>query len=310
MTQPWIPEIDVTVKRARLLIEGQYPELAPARVEPFGVGWDNTAYLVNEQYVFRFPHRRVAAGFMEAELAVLPHLAPVLPLPVPDPFFAGHPTDAYPWPFGGYRLLPGRAACAAGLDDRARARMAEPLGHFLACLHALPVKLVYNLGIERDLFGRIDPAQRLPKTRAAVDQLYQLGLISDLESLTAAVDDDARWYKAAQEAPAPSLVLAHGDLYASNLLVDETDALCGVIDWGNVHAGRVAADLMGAHLLLPPAAHAAFGAAYGPISEVDWHEARLRAVYHASVTALSSHEMGEEGQLCESLTSLRYIASG
>ena len=95
MTQPWIPEVDVSASLARSLIEGQCPELAPARVEPFGVGWDNTAYLVNEQFVFRFPHRRVAAGFIENEIAVLPHIAPVLPLPVPDPIFAGRPTSTF-----------------------------------------------------------------------------------------------------------------------------------------------------------------------------------------------------------------------
>ncbi len=91
MPQPWIPEIDVTEALAHSLIEAQFPELAPVRLELFGMGWDNTGYLVNEEFVFRFPHRQFAAGFIEAEIAVLPHVAPAVPLPVPDPLFAGRP---------------------------------------------------------------------------------------------------------------------------------------------------------------------------------------------------------------------------
>ncbi len=66
---------------------------------------------------------------------------------------------------------------------------------------------------------------------------------------------------------------------------------------------------MVAHLFLPPAAHAAFRAAYGPISEVDWRMARFRAVYFASVVLAYSHEVGDENLLRENLTALRYIAS-
>ena len=309
MAQPWIPDIDVTVSLARSMIEAQWPELAPVRVEPFGVGWDNTAYLVNEAYVFRFPHRRIAAPLMDAEIAVLPHVAPALPLPVPDPIFAGRPGGDYPWSFAGYRLLPGRPAPDAALDDAGRTRLAEPLAHFLACLHAIPLEPAYNLGLDIDLLGRIDPEKRIPTARTALNDVQQRGLMPDLQPLVAFVDDIARRHEAEEPAHTASLVLVHGDLYAAHLLIDASGALSGVIDWGDLHAGNPAADLMIAHLFLPPSAHPVFRAAYGQIPEADWRMARFRAVYHASVVAAYSHDIGNAPLLRESLAALGYIAS-
>ncbi|HXR43271.1 MAG TPA: hypothetical protein VN759_00605, partial [Pseudolysinimonas sp.] len=55
--RPWAPEVEVTPELATALIESQCPALAPARLEAMGAGWDNTAYLVNGDWVFRFPRR-------------------------------------------------------------------------------------------------------------------------------------------------------------------------------------------------------------------------------------------------------------
>lgn len=82
MTRPWSPKHTVPESLARALIEAQFDELAPIRIEPFGVGWDNTAFLVNETFVFRFPRRQIAVEFLEAEIRVLPHIAGRLPLPI------------------------------------------------------------------------------------------------------------------------------------------------------------------------------------------------------------------------------------
>src|SRR5262249_59987224 len=102
VTQPWTAELDVSPELARSLIIGQFPELAPATIEPLGFGWDNTAYLVNARYVFRFPRRQLGADCMESEIRVLPLLAPLLPLSIPNPIFVGQATDQFAWSFAGY----------------------------------------------------------------------------------------------------------------------------------------------------------------------------------------------------------------
>ena len=110
MDRPWAAEATVGPEQARRLVESQFPALAPARIEPFGVGWDNTAYLVNGSAVFRFPRRQMAVPLLENECRVLPRLAGRLTLPVPRPEWVGTPTAEYGWPFAGYPMLPGRTA--------------------------------------------------------------------------------------------------------------------------------------------------------------------------------------------------------
>src|SRR5712692_6638457 len=92
----WSAEQTVSAARAIQLIEEQFPDLAPARVELFGEGWDNFAFKVNGQFVFRFPRRQIAAELIEIECGLLPKLAPRVTLPVPAPQFLGHATSQYP----------------------------------------------------------------------------------------------------------------------------------------------------------------------------------------------------------------------
>jgi Phosphotransferase enzyme family len=86
---------------------------------------------VDERYAFRFPRRAVAIPGTEREIAVLPKLAPLLPLPVPRPAFVGSPTNEYPWPFFGCEPVPGVETADAALDDPARLEIALELARFL-----------------------------------------------------------------------------------------------------------------------------------------------------------------------------------
>src|SRR5688572_30433997 len=127
----WRPEHELSIDAAAALVTAQFPQLAPVDVQPFGAGWDNTAYLVNGRYVFRFPRRKFAAPFIETESRALPALAPLLPVPVPAPLFVGTPADGFPWTFAGYALLAGRTACRCDLGDAVRGRLAKPIARFL-----------------------------------------------------------------------------------------------------------------------------------------------------------------------------------
>ena len=107
-----------------------------ARLRKLAEGWDNSVWVVDARYAFRFPRREVAIPGLEREIAVLPKLAPLLPLPVPVPAFVGEPTEEYPWPFFGAELIPGVEAGVAELDDEARLAIALELAAFLRALHA------------------------------------------------------------------------------------------------------------------------------------------------------------------------------
>lgn len=287
MAQPWVAESPVSADLARALIEAQFPALAPVRAEPFGAGWDNTAFLVNGAYVFRFPRRQVVVPQLATEANLLPVLAPRLPLPVPVPTFAGHPAGGYAWPFAGYALLPGRTACAADLDDPRRTAVAAPLARFLAALHATPAADAARHGAGPDTIARLDVARRLPRLRESFADFVARGLLADVRPFTPLLEAASAPY-----APRGD-TLVHGDLYVRHLLVDGECRLAGVIDWGDIHLGDPASDLMIAHSFLPPSAHATFRRAYGPIAETAWDRARLRALWHTAMVLAYGQEIGD-----------------
>jgi aminoglycoside phosphotransferase (APT) family kinase protein len=302
MARTWTAECTVEADLARSLIEAQFPPLAPVRVEPLGAGWDNTAFLVNGAQVFRFPRRQVAVPLLEAETRLLPAIAPRLPLPVPMPAFVGRSGESYPWPFAGYSLIPGRTACAADLDDAQRHAVAEPLARFLAALHAFPAVEAARQGAGPDPIARLDLERRLPRLRESLAQLVAQNLVADVRPLLALVD-------AAPAAYVPrSDTLVHGDLYIRHLLVNDDKQLAGVIDWGDIHLGDPAGDLMIAHSFLPPTAHDAFRHAYGPITDIAWIVGRLRALWHTATLVAYGHETGDADLLREALRGLHYLS--
>ncbi len=273
---PWAAEEEVSPELAARLIDAQFPALAPAQVALLGVGWDNTVYRVNERLVFRFPRREIAVPLLETEARLLPAIAPRLPLPIPVPVHLGRPGPAYRWPFSGYGYLEGQTACRAQLADSDRLAAAEPLGQFLAALHAIPVDEMVALGTGGDSIGRLDLATRVPRALQVLARIPPQALGVDAQLLHQLIESSA-----SIRAPAAH-VLAHGDLYIRHLLVDPQRRLCGVIDWGDLHIGNPAVDLAVAHGFLPPAARGAFMRAYGRrVPAPTWFLARFRAVFSA-----------------------------
>ena len=281
--KPWLAERTVDAALARELIEARFAQLAPARVEPLGEGWDNTVYRVNEVYVFRFPRRQIAVPLIQREIAVLPKLA--LPLPTPGPAFVGAAAgERFPWPFAGYRMLAGRTADQAALTPAQRAAQAPALGRFLQALHALPL----NAG--PDSFDRMNAARIRKHTG---ERLRELEL------------PVPPWFDEPVRAPVRS-ALVHGDLHARQLLVED-GALSGVIDWGDVHFGDPACDLSIAWTFLPPAARPAFRAAYGFVDEETWCLARLRGLHLAAALAVYARHVTDERLLREALQAFEFV---
>jgi aminoglycoside phosphotransferase (APT) family kinase protein len=232
---------------------------------------------VNGAYVFRFPRRAIAVPLIRIEVAALPCIAPMLPAPIPVPSFAGSPSARYPWPFAGYPLLRGTALDTKRPTARERAQFAPTLGAFLRALHGPRSLAAAASVLGGDVIGRLDHAKRLPQARVRFAGAAAAGVLADGDVFVAAMERIAPG-----DGPRPAVVV-HGDLYARHLLVDDAGALAGVIDWGDVHLGDPALDLAAAQLVLPPALHDAFLAAYGPVDAVTWDRATYRAIHHAAL---------------------------
>jgi hypothetical protein len=241
---PWLAGVDVSAGQAAGLIRAQFPELAAATVTRLATGWDNTAFVVDDRWLFRFPRREIAVPGVRRELAVLPRLAPALPLPIPDPRFAGHPARDYPWPFFGAALLPGTELADAGLPDEQRVAAATGIGRFLAALHDPALAARLGAGLPVDPMRRASAVLRARRAREILGRLAARGTWPGDPAVTALVDrGEALAGRDGDVPPGPDLpggaepVICHGDLHVRHVLVDSAGAASGVIDWGDLCLG-------------------------------------------------------------------------
>lgn len=290
----WSAEVTVDADLARRLIAEQFPELALNTLRLLGEGWDTTVWLVDDVWAFRFPRRQYVIAGIENEMALLPQLAPLLPLPIPNPAFHGRPSEAYRWPFYGAPFLPGRELAEAGLDDDERLGLAEPLADFLRTLHSLEL----NPELPVDPVRRADMAFRVPRTRERLDELADSGLwnrppLVD-EFLTAAEG---------LPTPAPTAVV-HGDLHIRHLLVGDGGDPTAVIDWIDLSRSDPAVDLVLYWCALPPAGRATFLAAYGSLGDEQLLRARVLALFLCGTLAVYGHAEGLGSLMREALAGL------
>jgi aminoglycoside 2''-phosphotransferase len=246
--------MDATEARAQ--IQRTFPGIGVLTVRPFGDGWANTTWLVNESLVFRFPkHERVAAATLK-EMAVLPILRPALPAAAPDYRYAA--PDALPLPFGGYTLVPGTPL---GDTDRTinLGTIAAEVGKFLTALHGFPVAIAKARGVPggtaeqwraeygafRDLIG--------PMLAPYVADHEYRRIATEFESF---LQDDRHFTF--------TPVVLHRDLVDEHILVDQrTATLSGIIDFEDMSIGDPAFDFTGI-VDLGPEALAAYR---GPLDE-------------------------------------------
>jgi aminoglycoside phosphotransferase (APT) family kinase protein len=276
----WAAEIEIDERLVRGLL-AQFA-LEGARLRNLAEGWDNSVWVVDERYAFRFPRRAVAIPLLDRELAVLPKLAPLLPLPVPRPAFAGKPAEGYPWPFLGAELIPGVEAGVAELDDEARLGVAVELADFLHALHA--VELDEPLPLDPN--GRTDMPKRVGMAREELGELERLGLWRPPPELSG-------FLAAAERLPRPEAPgVVHGDLHFRHLLVNGR-AASGVIDWGDVCRADPAIDLPLYWSFVPPEGRGAFLDAYGPVNEAQLLRARVLSIQLCAVLAHYGHDEGQ-----------------
>ena len=301
MNQQWTADIVVQPELAKRLIEAQFPSLAPAAIDALGNGWDNTVFRVNERFAFRFPRRDIAVNLIQTEIACLPVLAPRLPLPIPIPLFAGRPSPEYPWPFVGYTYVDGDRRHLGTPDLAWRRRLAASLGEFLKTLHAIPIGDLPANAIPLDELARLDMPSRRAAMESRVMSLHSAGLVGDPESIMALVD------QAPALPSASDLVIVHGDLHAGQLVVDADGRLAGVIDWGDLHRGHRAVDLVVVHQLIPPPLLDSFFVSYGDVDDITWRLARARAAWHAVALLASAADAGDERMVAESKIALAFL---
>lgn len=299
----WAAERTVTPDRAAALVRTVAPSLAGRSVVPLADGWDNSVFVVDDVWAFRFARRSVALPGIAREIAILPAIAELLPLPVPVPKYVGddaHPVE--PWPFTVAKLLPGSELAETTLPEDDRVALAATLGRFLSVLHGPEVEaaaLSACPDLPVDPLDRGWPRRRNTHTRRTLDALVADQIWSG-DPVVSTVLDRA----AALPTPSGPAVLVHGDLHVRHVLVDPAGAATGVIDWGDVCLADPSVDLALAYAAFDGSARAALLAAYGPLDATTELRARGLAVRLSALLASYAAAEGRFTLLREALEGL------
>jgi aminoglycoside phosphotransferase (APT) family kinase protein len=200
-------------------------------------------YEVADEWLFRFPKRADVVPWSLREIAIMPAITAAIGVPVPRFEKIGAPGDAFPYPFAGYRRLPGIDA-----DDAERldlSAIARALGPALTKLHSLDPALIPPAP-EIDEPGGDEFDTRDGATGAVAGSR---GSDEAMSVIPEVVRDEAGAYLREEIAcplfPGPARVV-HNDLLPEHVLIDpSTGRLAGIIDFADLSIGDPAGDFAG-----------------------------------------------------------------
>lgn len=218
------------------VVAAQFPELAGAPVRLFGVGWDNELYSVGVDWIFRFPKSAERVPWLTREFQIMAVVGPVLGSTVPQFERVGAPSDLFPYPFVGYRRLPGVGADQSPVTDLAG--LAADIGGLLSRLHRVAADDIpaTPAGWEPEPWSEL----RADLTAAAdvIRPLLAPDLLASAEPYLAG--------QVAEPQQAGPCRFIHNDICPDHLLVNPaTGRLTGLIDFTDAMTGEAVLDFVG-----------------------------------------------------------------
>ena len=267
----------------RRLVATQFPRWRDLPVVPVrSDGWDNRTYRLGRDLSVRLPTADGYVPAVEKEQRWLPVLAPLLPLPIPEPVAIGAPSPEFPRPWSVRRWIEGEPVT----DGTDQERLAADLAGFLVALRAVDASDGPVAG--EHSFHRGGPlAAYDEETRSC---LARLG-----------IDDSGVWDAALASRWDRSGVWFHGDVAVGNLLARE-GRLAAVIDFGTCGVGDPACDLVIAWTFLDAPARRVFRDEVG-LDDDTWARARGWALWKALLGLV-----GEPGSPVDRRTLDRVVA--
>ncbi len=254
------------------LINKQFPKFKDYPINPIlPGGWDNRVFRLGEDMLIRMPSAKKYEVQVEKEQQWLPKLAPLLPLPIPEPLEIGKPGEGYPWKWSIYRWLKGEMAASAEITDFNG--FATDLAQFLIALQKIntiggPIPKPHN-------FAHISGLATYDiQTKQAI---YALKDKIDANVATKIWEEalDTTWHYPP--------VWVHGDITAGNLLVNK-GKLSAVIDFGGLGVGDPACDLVIAWKFFGERSRETFHEML-PLDEGTWSRGRAWALWKSLIIA-------------------------
>lgn len=252
-------EIDIDADLVQRLLAAQFPRWADLPLTRFPSGGTvNAIFRLGDDLCVRLPLTQPWAWHLDTEVKWLPRLAPHVPFATPTVHAKGSPAEDYPFNWAVLGWLDGEPWRPDRLRDEGEA--AVDLARFISALSS------------------IDTAHgKIPRGAAALPLRARDGWVrTSIDGCRDLIDADAltaAWDEALQlpdfDGP-PRWV--HADLLRGNVIVGG-GCVTAVIDWGAVHVGDPARDLVAAWTLLTSEGRRVFRETL-EIDDATWARAR------------------------------------
>ncbi len=231
----------MTIDHARAAIHSNFPKFDVNTIQFIAEGFDNIAFEVNNDYIFRFTKSNLSSGFggsLEVEECLLPKLGKHISVKIPNPTFYGQQSNGLP--FIGYKKINGEELSLALLDTMSKDRVDKifkTISTFFNDIHALPTSLATKCGVQITDFKK-------RYTQDSVDMkksIFPLLSINDCKTVESWIEGYLN--NSDNFSYMPSFL--HADLWLSHVFVNaSTYDIEGIIDFSDMTIGDPDYDYM------------------------------------------------------------------
>jgi len=210
------------------LIQHDFPAFRISSIKKVGEGDNSKAFLVNENYIFRFLKRKDVKQQVRREISVLPKIRSALNLQIPDFEFIS--PELY---YVGYKKIEGTVLNNENFESlkkKDRISIEKTIANFLSQIHSIPLSELSNSGLEtmnlyEEYSGNFEDAKTFiyphisKNKRKIIDSLFT-GYLNNEKNLN---------YTAS---------LVHNDFSKDHILFDTVNKeITGIIDFGDIAFG-------------------------------------------------------------------------
>lgn len=217
---------------AKATLRKDFPDLEVKKISFLGQGWNNIAYLVNNEIVFRLPTERDGVGEerqqkVKMEVGLLKSVHGQLPVTTPLPLYVA-PDNSY----FGYGHLPG-----TNLEDRPEALNTEDkVNRFMKLWAITAYQIEKVVSKERALelgLEAFDSKEPLENVAYALENK----LIPEASEYLARIyleEFEARYAESTKRS-----ITLHADMGVHSWLIDENSTPAALIDWTDAFIGPI-----------------------------------------------------------------------
>lgn len=205
-----------------------FPNINTEHIDRLGEGAHSWAFLVGDEYVFRFAQSEAASRSLKKEMMALPWIGKYVTLPVPKYEYIA--LDNEQRGFSGYKCIPGKGffkEVIKSLSPEEQETAQNDLKQFFQEVHEIPLDLMEYAGVRENSIRRRAERARDEALPVIADFLTSEEVARFRKMIEDFLSEERNFsYKKA---------FLHGDVNPSNVRFDEKKRrVSGVIDWGNM----------------------------------------------------------------------------